>query len=86
MEFSHAHLLINETPEGTVKQARLVYNVSGGQSVRAFPAGKEAPANAIAAEWDSETLTLTCTLEDGSTHAITLTEQDIEDAKNTEAL
>lgn len=86
MDFSHAYLLINDTPEGAVKQARLVYNVSGGQSVRAFPVGKEAPAEAIAAEWDAETLTLTCTLEDGETHAITLTEADIEDAKETEAL
>lgn len=86
MDFSHAYLLINETPEGTVKQARLVYDVSGGQSVRAFPVGKEVPTDAVAAEWDAETLTLTCTLEGGETHAITLTEADIEAAKDGEAL
>lgn len=82
MIFSHARLLIN----GDAKQARLVYNTDGGQAARAFPEDKLAPAEAVSAEWDSETLTMTYTLSSGETQSVTLTEQEIEDAKETEAL
>lgn len=77
MTFSHAYF----NAPGDV---RLVYDVQGGQRERAFPAA--AADTAIDGEWDGETLTLTCTLEDSSTHAITLTEADIEAAKDGEAL
>lgn len=86
MNFSHAYLLTNNTDEGVVKQARLVYDTAGGQAARSFPEGKRAPENAVSAQWDSETLTMTYTLENGETEAVELTEQEIEDAKETEAL
>lgn len=79
MIFSHAYLF---APGG----ARLVYTVAGGCAERAFPAGKQAPEDAISAEWDADSLTLTLALEDGGTTAITLTAEDIEDAKATAAL
>lgn len=77
MTFSHAYF----NAQGDV---RLVYNVRGGQRERAFPAA--AADTAIDGEWDGETLTMHLTLEGGLSDAITLTEQDIEDAKETEAL
>lgn len=73
MRFNHAYLF-------AAADARLVYDVSGGQIERPMPAGKAAPADAVSADWDAETLTLTCHLEGGDTAAITLTAQEIEDA------
>lgn len=76
MTFSHAYLYAGG-------DARLVYNVSGGQTERAFPAAVD---TAIDGEWDAETLTMHLTLEGGLSDDITLTEQDIEDAKATDPL
>lgn len=76
MTFSHAYLYVPG-------DARLVYNVAGGQRERAFPVYLPA---ATAAEWDAETLTMAYTLDDDSIVETVLTEQDIEDAKLTPAL
>lgn len=77
MTFSHAYFNV----PGDV---RLVYDVQGGQRERAFPAA--AATSAIDGEWDAETLTMHLTLEGGLSDAITLTEADIEAAKDGEAL
>ncbi|QYY35315.1 hypothetical protein [Ruficoccus sp. ZRK36] len=61
-------------PDGT---AKLIYSVAGGETPRPMPAGKDAPANTLSADWDHDTLTLTCHLDDDSTHPITLTEAEI---------
>lgn len=76
MQFDHAYLY-------APGDARLVYNVARGQTERAFP---RAVPLSVAGEWDAETLTMSLTLEGGLSDAITLTEQEIEDAKQTEAL
>lgn len=76
MTFSHAYL-------NAPGDARLVYDVSGGQRERAFPGDA---ATAVAAEWEADRLTLVCVDEHGGLFDLTLTEQDIEDAKQTEPL
>lgn len=79
MTFDHAYLYAGG-------DARLVYNVSGGQVEHPMPAGKEAPSSAVSAEWDGAILTMTYTLEDGDTLPVTLTSEQIESAKETESL
>ena len=76
MIFSHAYL-------HSIGDARLVYIQHNAMAERRYPAPVGA---AVDAEWDADTLTLTCTYAAGHTEVFTITEQDIEDAKQTEAL
>ncbi len=75
MKFADAYLF--RTPDGSTVEARMRFNVPGGQREAPFPAGKEAPANAVSGTWNPETLTLSVLLDDASTQDLTLTPAEI---------